>query len=165
MNIIHDIRDRFFERVRTSETVGPILFAVTIGIGAGFAAVLFRRLIDLVEYLFLGQGGALLTPWIGLAYTIPIIGLGGLLVGLITRYFAPETKGHGVPEVMLAVAREGGRIRAGGPLELRPSASSAVTWPWRQDFASAWPVPDFSGQACSRIEGRYWALTRFSAVP
>ena len=98
-------------RARSSETVGPILFAVTIGAGAGGAAILFRRLISLMQWLFQGQLGGALAGWIGGLWTIPVLALGGLCVGLITRYFAPETKGHGVPEVMLSVAQEGGRIR------------------------------------------------------
>jgi len=36
---------------------------------------------------------------------------GGLVVGLITYRFAREVKGHGVPEVIEAVALRGGRIR------------------------------------------------------
>jgi CIC family chloride channel protein len=38
-------------------------------------------------------------------------GAGGLIVGLIIARFAAEAKGHGVPEVMEAVALRGGRIR------------------------------------------------------
>ena len=37
--------------------------------------------------------------------------LGGLLVGPLVWFFAREAKGHGVPEVMAAVALRGGRIR------------------------------------------------------
>ena len=37
--------------------------------------------------------------------------VGGALVGPIVYCFAREAKGHGVPEVMLAIAQEGGRIR------------------------------------------------------
>lgn len=37
--------------------------------------------------------------------------LGGLIVGPIIMHFSPETKGHGVPEVMEAVALKGGNIR------------------------------------------------------
>jgi CIC family chloride channel protein len=37
--------------------------------------------------------------------------LGGLLVGPLVYFFAREAKGHGVPEVMAAVALRGGRIR------------------------------------------------------
>jgi chloride channel protein, CIC family len=40
---------------------------------------------------------------------IPIIG--GLLYGPLIYRFAGEARGHGVPEVMIAVAEAGGRIR------------------------------------------------------
>jgi CIC family chloride channel protein len=40
---------------------------------------------------------------------VPVIG--GLLYGPLIDRFAREARGHGVPEVMLAVAEEGGRIR------------------------------------------------------
>ncbi|MDD5222675.1 MAG: chloride channel protein [bacterium] len=44
-------------------------------------------------------------------YVIIIPALGGLIIGPIINAFSRETKGHGVPEVMLAVANAGGRIR------------------------------------------------------
>ena len=37
--------------------------------------------------------------------------LGGLVYGPLVQRFAPEARGHGVPEVMLAVAERSGRIR------------------------------------------------------
>ena len=111
MRILRVYARRLADRLRSSETAGPILLAVSIGAGAGLASVAFRRLIDLVQMVFLTGLGGSLHSWMGAAYTIPVVALGGLLVGLITKYWAPETKGHGVPEVMLAVAREGGRIR------------------------------------------------------
>ena len=37
--------------------------------------------------------------------------LAGLLYGPLVYFLAREARGHGVPEVMLAVARNGGRIR------------------------------------------------------
>jgi CIC family chloride channel protein len=37
--------------------------------------------------------------------------LGGLLYGPLIQLFAREARGHGVPEVMIAVAENGGRIR------------------------------------------------------
>ncbi len=40
---------------------------------------------------------------------LPIIG--GLIVGPLVHFFAPEAKGHGVPEVMTAMETRGGRIR------------------------------------------------------
>ena len=99
------------EWFRTSDNTGAILLAVSIGFGAGAASVLFRRLIQFCQYLLQGELGGLLSIGMGKAWPVVIIALGGLLVGLIAKYFAPETKGHGVPEVMLSVARHGGRIR------------------------------------------------------
>lgn len=104
-------KDAFLEAVRASETTGPLVLAVSIGIGTGLGAVLFRWMVESMGVLFLGEVGGFLRSWTGIAYTIPVLAMGGLLVGLITHYFAPETKGHGVPEVMLAVAHDGGRIR------------------------------------------------------
>ena len=37
--------------------------------------------------------------------------ISGFVVGLIVRYWAPEVRGSGVPDVMEAVAIRGGRIR------------------------------------------------------
>ncbi|NOX44566.1 MAG: chloride channel protein [Caldiserica bacterium] len=89
--------------------------AVAIGALAGFGAVLFRWFIfwvgDLAYYRTLSR--AYLPPsehGLG-AWAVLVPALGGFLVGLITRYLAPETRGHGVPEVMAAVATQGGRIR------------------------------------------------------
>lgn len=47
-------------------------------------------------------------PW----WTLPLApALGALLTGLLIYYFAREAKGHGVPEVMDAMYRKGGKIR------------------------------------------------------
>ncbi|HNR33119.1 MAG TPA: chloride channel protein [Candidatus Hydrogenedentes bacterium] len=101
---------RFVERLRASETAGPVVIAVTIGIGGGLASILFRRLIDLAHFLSYDVLGGQVSPLLGAAITVPVVALGGLLSGLITR-LAPETQGHGVPEVMVAVVHRGGRIR------------------------------------------------------
>jgi CIC family chloride channel protein len=87
------------------------VLAIAIGTGAGFASIGFRRLISFMGWIFHDGIGGALESGIGVYWTIPVLALGGLLVGLITKFFAPETKGHGVPEVMLAVAFHGGRIR------------------------------------------------------
>ncbi len=95
---------------RTSDTAFLLFFAVLAGIGAGYGAVLFRWLIHRFSAIFFDGGASLLSslgPW----YVVLIPAAGGLIVGLLVYYLAPETKGHGVPEVMYAVDREGGRIR------------------------------------------------------
>jgi len=90
-----------------------LLVAVVIGIAGGFGAVFFRYLIGLFQDIAWGAGGTPFEKFARAPYylrlTVPA--LGGLLVGLIVKYMAPETKGHGVPEVMNAVARLGGVIR------------------------------------------------------
>ncbi len=70
--------------------------------------------------------------------------IGGLIYGPLVARFAPEAKGHGVPEVMLAVNRLGGRIRSQVPVVNRslrrcasaPAARSAAKG---RSFKSALP--------------------------
>ena len=98
------------EKISRSSNIGSITIALIVGLGTGIGAVLFRYLISFVE--FVGY------TWI--PSSIPILGeyvvilvpsIGGLIVGLLIYYFAHEAKGHGVPEVMEAVALRGGKIR------------------------------------------------------
>jgi CIC family chloride channel protein len=44
-------------------------------------------------------------------YLLVIPAIGGAVYGTLIYRFAREAKGHGVPEVMEAVALHGGRIR------------------------------------------------------
>jgi CIC family chloride channel protein len=92
--------------------------SVLVGIVAGFGAVLLRGLIAFFHNLFfLGTlsfsydatvhtAGGPWGPWIVLA---PVIGAAG--VTLLVTLFAPEAKGHGVPEVMDSVYYGKGIIR------------------------------------------------------
>ncbi|HET6452947.1 MAG TPA: chloride channel protein [Armatimonadota bacterium] len=93
-----------------SHTTGPILLAVIVGVGAGFGAVVFRMLIASANSLFFG-GVHSIFYFFGKYYVILVPAAGGLIVGPLIYYFAREAKGHGVPEVMQAVALRGGRIR------------------------------------------------------
>jgi chloride channel protein, CIC family len=75
-------------------------------------AVGFRWLIEFFQSLFF-DGGAHVLGFLHSYYVIllPVVGL--IIVWLIIRLTgAGETRGHGVPEVMAAVATKGGRIRA-----------------------------------------------------
>ncbi len=85
--------------------------ATLVGVGAGLGAVAFRWLISSFQSLFF-DGGEQVFGSLGRYYVILLPVIGGLLVGLIIHFFAREAKGHGVPEVMAAVAAKGGRIRA-----------------------------------------------------
>lgn len=93
--------------------LGPLslaLVSIVLGIGAGFGAFVFRALIALVHNLcFLGRfsigydttAHTTAAPW-GLAIALAPV-LGSVVVVFLVRNFAPEAKGHGVPEVMDAI--------------------------------------------------------------
>ncbi|MFQ5611515.1 MAG: chloride channel protein [Anaerolineae bacterium] len=84
--------------------------ALVVGIGAGLGAVAFRYLIEAVDWLGYVWFPRLTSDW-GRAYVVIVPTAGGALVGPLVYFFAREAKGHGVPEVMEAVALRGGRIR------------------------------------------------------
>ena len=98
---------------------GMFLLALLVGAGSGLGAVVFRYLIYFVTWAATGhdefgqQGhvGSAHLPWLGLGFFVVIPVLGGLLYGPLIYRFAREARGHGVPEVMIAVAESGGRIR------------------------------------------------------
>lgn len=86
--------------------------AFIVGIVTALGALAFSFLVQWVSEFYFGDFRSALARH-GLAlWLLPILPMSGaLLVGLITHFFAPETEGHGVPEVMDAMARRGGRIR------------------------------------------------------
>ncbi|KDA41759.1 chloride channel protein EriC [Frankia sp. BMG5.23] len=92
--------------------------AVMIGAGVGLGAVAFRGLINLFTEVFCGRadcsvGGRLPNPHIpdlGFWFLLAVPVIGGLVYGPLIHRFAREARGHGVPEVMSAVAERDGRI-------------------------------------------------------
>lgn len=94
-----------------SDITKGLVIALFVGVVAGLGAVLFRNLIHWIEDFAFG-GGAVALSALGDFYIVLIPALGGLVVGPLVYFFAREAKGHGVPEVMIAVAKNGGRIRA-----------------------------------------------------
>lgn len=96
-------------RVRPSGTFTGLILAIVVGLVAGLGAVAFRWLITSFKLLFF-DGGSQLLSFLGDYYVILIPVAGGLLVGPLIYFFAREAKGHGVPEVIEAVALRGGRI-------------------------------------------------------
>ena len=95
------------------------LLAICIGIVGGVGAVIFRGLIALVHNLsFSGTVSVVYdanvftrpSPWGAAIILVPIIG--SVVVTLLVTKFAPEAKGHGVPEVMDAIYYNQGKIRA-----------------------------------------------------
>ncbi len=95
---------------RSRETSINLILGVIVGIGTGFGAIGFRWLIGFFKQFFF-DGGSQALGFLGGYYVIFIPALGGLVVGSLVYFFAREAKGHGVPEVMAAVAFKGGIIR------------------------------------------------------
>lgn len=104
-----------------SRIVGaPSLWALSIlvGVVAGLGAIVFRGLIGLFHnLLFLGRLSVNYdanthtpaSPWGAAIVLVPVVGAMG--VAFLVKNFAPEAKGHGVPEVMDAVYHHRGIIR------------------------------------------------------
>ncbi len=102
--------DKFTHTYQSPEQLVLILTAVVVGVGGGFGAVIFRKLIETFHHLSFVTARDLL-QFMGQYYIIIIPAIGGAIVGPMIYFFAREAKGHGVPEVMEAVALRGGRIR------------------------------------------------------
>ncbi|OJU57360.1 MAG: hypothetical protein BGO04_14990 [Microbacterium sp. 70-38] len=98
---------------------GLFSLALIVGLGAGVGALLFRGLVYGITWLVtghveFGQDGRVPSdhlPWLGLGFYVVIPVIGGLIYGPMVYRWAREARGHGVPEVMVAVAEGGGRIR------------------------------------------------------
>ena len=94
------------------------LLALGLGFVTGIGAVLFRDLIGLIHnLLFAGHAWVHYdanvftppAPWGAWVILVPVLGAVG--VTFLVNNFAPEAKGHGVPEVMDAIFHKGGIIR------------------------------------------------------
>ncbi len=101
--------------------LGPLRMvplSVLVGVIAGLGAVVFRGLIGFFHNLFFrGELSVFYnsnihtppSPWGPLVILVPVVG--GICVSFLVQTFAPEAKGHGVPEVMDAIYYHKGFIR------------------------------------------------------
>ena len=122
-SLIQRLRFRFFQPDHSV----MVWLAAIVGILGGLCAVAFRKFIVFVQTTawqmpaFTLDGLRAQPAW----FLILVPTAGGLVIGLIIHFFAREAKGHGVPEVMEAVALHGGRIRP--RLVVVKSLASAIT--------------------------------------
>jgi len=102
-----------------------VVLACVIGALTGAGSVGFTKLIEWVRRFCYGDGdfGGIYTGQTYMLILLPAAG--AMLVGSITWFFAREAKGHGVPEVMDAIARHDGKIRP--RVALAKAVSSALT--------------------------------------
>ena len=113
--LIQGLRERVASILRVRSSFLPeenqlVVLAVVVGVLTGFGSVGFIVLLRAItafarEHVRAGFGV------FGSADIVLLPVLGALVVGPIIYHFAREAKGHGVPEVMTALATEGGRIR------------------------------------------------------
>jgi CIC family chloride channel protein len=105
-------------RIRGIGLLGLSLLAILVGVIGGIGAVFFRALIALIHNVaFLGQFSITFDanqftppgPWGPFIILVPAIG--GLIVVFLVDNFAPEARGHGVPEVLDAIYYKEGNIR------------------------------------------------------
>lgn len=117
---------------RSLSSRGLIAVATVIGILAGFAAWGFRLLIGLFHnFAFFGivspfydaNVHTAASPWGWLVIFVPV--LAGIIVVFLIENFAPEARGHGVPEVLAAIYYRRGRIR--GVVSIIKAVASAIT--------------------------------------
>jgi CIC family chloride channel protein len=104
--------------MRPRGAVFMLLMAIAVGAVAGVGAWGFRMLIGLVHnFGFLGRFAfeydanvfTAASPWGMGVVLVPVAG--ALVVAFLVKNYAPEAKGHGVPEVMDAIYYNQGRIR------------------------------------------------------
>jgi CIC family chloride channel protein len=115
-----------------------ILVGFVLGILAGLGSIALYLSVAFFTNLFLVLGAGYTPPLPGTffsntytliverAWVIPLItGLGGLLVGVITTKFSPESEGHGTDAVIDSYHNRGGKIR--GRVPLVKGIASAIT--------------------------------------
>jgi chloride channel protein, CIC family len=95
-----------------------VLLAILVGIVAGLGAVVLRDLIGLFHNLLFSGSFSVVydanqhtppSPWGAWIILVPVVG--AVLVAFLVKNFAPEAKGHGVPEVVDSIYYHGGVIR------------------------------------------------------
>jgi len=85
-----------------------IILAIVVGLGSGAAAVVLKKLIELI--------GGCLTGWFDASWNNLLLlvypGVGMLLSLLFVRYVVRDDIGHGVTKVLLSISRNNSRIRS-----------------------------------------------------
>lgn len=103
---------RMLDRARAPEELYMMFLAAIVGVLTGLGAYALNLIVDGVHDLLYTQVGQNLFSvenfdWLRILFPAA----GGLFVGLMTYYLSPDVKGHGIPDVIEAIATRGGMIR------------------------------------------------------
>jgi chloride channel protein, CIC family len=118
---------RWYESLRRLQATRLIILPCCTGALTGAATIVFVEMVTLVQWLAIGSTQLPLhvlaaLPWY---HVVLVPAVGGLVLGPLVHFLAPEVKGHGVPEVIEAVMLRGGRIRR--RVAIVKSLASAIT--------------------------------------
>ena len=134
-----------------------VLIALLIGLLAAAAAVSFHELILVVRHALYERIGAprLYGPWMLMLIAWPA--LGGLTVGVISRYVLRARESHGVVDVMESVIRSSGFMRPAAAIE--KILTSGITIGTGGSCGAEGPIVQI-GAAIASGMGRLFGLTR-----
>lgn len=134
-----------------------IVLAVLIGTITGAAAVGFHELINLIrDLLYLRPGpGVLYGRGMWLLVVFPTVG--GLLVGILSRYVFRAREGHGIVDVVESVVRSSGFQRPATAVE--KILTSAVTIGSGGSAGAEGPIVQIGAAIASGV-GQLFAVTR-----
>jgi chloride channel protein, CIC family len=113
MSSLRDRLRHWQESLRRLQATRLIILPCCTGALTGAATIVFVEMVTLVQWLAIGSTALPLQvlaalPWY---HVVLVPALGGLVLGPLVHFLAPEVQGHGVPEVIEAVMLGGGRIR------------------------------------------------------
>jgi len=109
---VQEFLGRFIQRGTIPAQPLTITMAGIVGVAVGYASIFFSVLIGWVQDATVRPCMDLAQEnWLGLVGLAICPALGLVLVSWLTRKYAPEAIGHGVPELVKAIARKDGVIR------------------------------------------------------
>lgn len=135
-----------------------LLLAALVGIVTSFAAFAFHELIFRIRELLYDR----LDPHLhlygkGILLLAILPAIGGLVVGVFTRYIVRVQEGHGVVDVIVSVIRASGFIRPGAAIE--KILTSAVTIGSGGSAGAEGPIVQIGAAVASGI-GQFFRVAR-----